>query len=556
MLALAALAISRIFRRPALSHALWLIVLLKLITPPLWNVALPLIPPEKTHKAPLPPTELSMPPAEVLPPIEMVDANESESERWAVPTLQPSTITDAAYEHADAGGSGTLARHAQHGHASTPVHATRIAMSQCFLISWIAGSILCIFIVTVRLRRFTRLLNFAHPADAHTQMQARALSSRVGMKSSPRVWFVPGPLCPMLWAFGSKAKLLIPAGLWERLEESQRSTLLLHELAHYRRGDHWIRALELLITILFWWNPIAWWARHELREAEEQCCDAWVIWTLPKAARDYAIALMEAIDFVSTTRLAVPVLASPMGEFHDLKRRLLMIKQHAPRALGWRGFSLLCVLAATLLPLSATLAQQATAPPPGPAGLPPTGPEPELPVVPVQTTAAPIAGDFTIGIAPATNDNDPNAAAQGEAQALMEELKKTSDEIAKLTVRLRAAQERLAQIQRTTNVANPFQIAPAPPTAEAVPGAIPVPRGRPRTNGYGPGMGGYPAPGERNATVQNNNVDQERRLRAVEQKLDRLIEELHAAREQRKDQPDQPDQPAPRRGGYGGLQAR
>src|SRR6267143_7109639 len=67
MLALAALAVSRTFRRPALSHALWLIVLLKLITPPLWNVAVPLMPAEKAHKAPLPPTELSMPPAEAEP---------------------------------------------------------------------------------------------------------------------------------------------------------------------------------------------------------------------------------------------------------------------------------------------------------------------------------------------------------------------------------------------------------------------------------------------------------------------------------------------------------
>src|SRR5688572_10199920 len=44
ILALAALAISRTFRRPALAHALWLLVLLKLITPPLFNIPLPIIP--------------------------------------------------------------------------------------------------------------------------------------------------------------------------------------------------------------------------------------------------------------------------------------------------------------------------------------------------------------------------------------------------------------------------------------------------------------------------------------------------------------------------------
>src|SRR5258706_9268779 len=203
-----------------------------------------------------------------------------------------------------------------------------------------------------------------------------SFTSRLGYSKCRLVGFVPGLVGRMPWAFGGRARLLIPAGLWDRLDDGQRSTLLLHELAHYRRGDHWIRALELLITILFWWNPIAWWARHELREAEEQCCDAWVVTTLPRAARDYAIALMEAIDFVSTTRCAVPVLASPMGEFHDLKRRLLMIKQNnAPRALGWTGFSIICGLALILLPLSATLAQER----PQPAGLPPVGPAGEAP---------------------------------------------------------------------------------------------------------------------------------------------------------------------------------
>src|SRR6267142_6334783 len=88
MLALAALAVSRTFRRPALSHAMWLIVLLKLITPPLWNVAVPLMPAEKAHKAPLPPTELSMPPAEEVEPVQVASAQADPTERWAMPILQ------------------------------------------------------------------------------------------------------------------------------------------------------------------------------------------------------------------------------------------------------------------------------------------------------------------------------------------------------------------------------------------------------------------------------------------------------------------------------------
>jgi bla regulator protein blaR1 len=79
----------------------------------------------------------------------------------------------------------------------------------------------------------------------------------------------------------------VPRRLWDRLDPDQRQTLLLHELAHLRRRDHWVRCLELGVTILYRWHPSAWWARVTLREAEEQCCDAWVVWAMPGAVRTY-----------------------------------------------------------------------------------------------------------------------------------------------------------------------------------------------------------------------------------------------------------------------------
>src|SRR5262245_33445156 len=50
VLALPAVLVSRSRRRPALAHALWLLVLLKLVTPPLFNVNLPWLPAEPEAK--------------------------------------------------------------------------------------------------------------------------------------------------------------------------------------------------------------------------------------------------------------------------------------------------------------------------------------------------------------------------------------------------------------------------------------------------------------------------------------------------------------------------
>ena len=85
--------------------------------------------------------------------------------------------------------------------------------------------------------------------------------------------------------------------LLERLDDDQLAALLAHELAHVRRGDHWVRRLEFIVLGLFWWYPLAWWARTRLQAAEEECCDAWVVEALP--ARAYASAIVATVDFLA-----------------------------------------------------------------------------------------------------------------------------------------------------------------------------------------------------------------------------------------------------------------
>src|SRR5262249_54232637 len=160
---------------------------------------------------------------------------------------------------------------------------------------------------------FQRLLRRAPPAPAAVQGQARCLAQRLGLAWCPEVRLLPGSLAPMLWAMGGSPRLYVPAKLWDRLDDDQRDTLLAHELAHFRRGDHWVRWLELVVTGLFWWYPVVWWARCALREAEEQCCDAWVVWALPGAGRAYATALVETVDFLSVSRSVLPAAASGIG---------------------------------------------------------------------------------------------------------------------------------------------------------------------------------------------------------------------------------------------------
>jgi beta-lactamase regulating signal transducer with metallopeptidase domain len=325
--------------RPALRHGLWLLVLLKLVTPPLWKVPVAWV-------------GVGAPGATVVA-FETTTPNErgrfspqEEAGLESEPDPEPPTaLVEAPVGVVDPG---------EHP-AGTP-------FSWAWLLAiWGSGSVLTFGVAAWRIQRFQRFLRLAEPASEATRREVETLAEQFGLGRIPEVWRVPGPVSPMLWALGCRPCLIVPMRLWDRLDGPQRATLLAHELAHLKRRDHWVRCLELLVTGLYWWLPVVWIARYALREAEEQCCDAWVVWAFPDAIRTYADALLETLDFLSGTSPAatVAVAASGIGPVHHWKRRMTMIMQGTtPRALTWSGLLAVLGLSATLLPLSPTWAQR------------------------------------------------------------------------------------------------------------------------------------------------------------------------------------------------------
>jgi len=343
VLALAAAVAGCYRRRPALAHSLWLLVLLKLVTPPLvslpvaWPAALamrgkqvpvPTAQPQRVAEMPPSgsgPSEASPSDVAVVPPLSLLAEPTLEPRPGPVTGLVPPTMTSSWRVRPWEGIAGL----------------------------WLAGTVLYAVVTTARLVRFGTLARQARRAPEELCAQVKQLAGQLGLASAPLVGLVAGRIAPLLWAAGGAPRLLLPEELWARLDCDQRDALLLHELAHLRRRDHWVRLLELVVTSLYWWHPIVWWARGRLRQAEEECCDAWVVHARPRSARSYAIALVETLDFLSESRGPVPVAASGLGHFSSLKRRLAMILDATtPPALSRLARLAIVGLAVLLLPLA------------------------------------------------------------------------------------------------------------------------------------------------------------------------------------------------------------
>ncbi len=341
VLAAVAALVGRFGRRPALSHALWLLVLVKLVTPALVDVPVPW--PQESV-----PVSVAEPALEAQPEIVFL----AEEPAVAAPgEVEPAEALVALPPEAVA-------------ETPTPPTATRSIPSwldwrQPLLALWFGGTFVWLLLAARRAWGFARCLRFASPAPASLRNEVAHLARRLELPEPPEVLLLPGRISPMVWGVGRAPRLLLPAELLARLDDGSRQTLLAHELAHLRRRDQRVRLFELLVTALFWWHPVVWLARRELREAEEQCCDAWVLWALPRHAKTYALALVETVEFLSEARPALPPAASGVGHVHDLRRRVTMIMQGTtPRTLSWGGLLALLGAGAFLLPVMPTWAQQ------------------------------------------------------------------------------------------------------------------------------------------------------------------------------------------------------
>jgi beta-lactamase regulating signal transducer with metallopeptidase domain len=177
-----------------------------------------------------------------------------------------------------------------------------------------------------RIRRLQRELVQSELGSPELNDRIRELALRLGLKHAPEVRVVRGHLSPMIWCPGwssRQAKLLFPVALQDRLSPVQLDSILLHELAHLRRGDFGVRWLELLAVAFYWWFPLLSWIRRELRQHEEACCDEWVI-SLTHDPRSYADALVETLVFLEGST-PVPHLATGVKPIHNLQRRIRMI---------------------------------------------------------------------------------------------------------------------------------------------------------------------------------------------------------------------------------------
>jgi beta-lactamase regulating signal transducer with metallopeptidase domain len=212
---------------------------------------------------------------------------------------------------------------------------------------FLAATCVVIGVQVVRLVKLWRLLKRARPAPNDFLTVVEELAAMIGVRA-PQVRLSADISSPLVCAFG-RPVLVWPASRLASLRDTALRAVILHELAHLARRDHLVGWLELVAGCLWWWNPLFWYVRHQLRETAELACDAWVMALIPEGRRDYARALVDLAELDSRRYGAAPVLGVAEGSKNLFERRLVMIMgtrvRHRMGIYGILGTGLLALAA-------------------------------------------------------------------------------------------------------------------------------------------------------------------------------------------------------------------
>lgn len=221
---------------------------------------------------------------------------------------------------------------------------------------WAGGTAFCLLRILIACLAIFKLRRGTSPLSDN---EAKDIADQLGVRGPIEVLAIPAGEMPS--SFGHSVFLPLDAVQWTG---QRRRAVLLHEVAHVRRGDTRIQILARMAWSVYWWNPLAWVAWRALVDERERAVDD-VVLEAGMGAADYAGYLMDLARSVRPAARMAPVLVA-MATQSKLETRIMAILDSTRDRRVPGRLVALGVMAATLAiiaPVAALRAQEAAATP-------------------------------------------------------------------------------------------------------------------------------------------------------------------------------------------------
>ena len=355
VLILILLALTLLLRRRAKAvflYALWMLLLVKLVLPV--GLALPSSPtywarqhlPEITlFETPLtssdraisnPPTVSTNTPVPLPPAV---------APRPAVTRTKQVTTLDTTASQPPVNSSANVT----HAQSETPISWQAFAM-----LAWLTTVCVMMGLLVQRAFFVNSLIRQSRPADETLLLQLKRCATDMNMRHRVDLKLSPNATSPSVCGL-LRPVILIPDNLTGDLNPGQTKAVLIHELAHIKRGDLWVNLVQALLQILYFYNPLLWVANSIIRRIREQAVDEMVLVVMNDHAKDYPDTLLTVSKLVwSKPMLSLRLIGVVESKYALSGRINHILSRPFPKSakLGLAGFAAILISATVLLPMA------------------------------------------------------------------------------------------------------------------------------------------------------------------------------------------------------------
>ncbi|QDT50515.1 Methicillin resistance mecR1 protein [Symmachiella dynata] len=332
--------------RPHLAHVLWVVVLLKCITPPLWSspggIFCWLQPAAVTRTAEKNPGPV---PAGGMKSVSAAAIRNAWGNR---PAPQRVPMQDTKIEATAEFAEVIVESERRQGFEGSFISETLITI-------WLIGSISALAIAGIRWAWcWSKIQRMGTYRVESLESVVSALSKRLKLKRRVRLVVTRSPIGPAVIAW-FRPVILLPEILVHAKTSQELEPVLAHELVHIRRGDLRISLLQLLASALWWFHPLVHWAGRLAVRESEHCCDEEVIAELNFTPEDYARSLIDVLELKQKLK-PVPVFPGvrPL-EITSKRLERIMNQGRFHKRTPWYCWLVMAAVAATVLPGAAMI---------------------------------------------------------------------------------------------------------------------------------------------------------------------------------------------------------
>jgi len=218
---------------------------------------------------------------------------------------------------------------------------------------WVLGMLVLSVLVVRRFYYVRRLISNSRPANERSLELLDECRRRIGISRDIELRLTADKLSPAVCGL-FKPVILVPAALLKKLSQDKLKAVLIHELAHVKRGDAWVNLLQTLLQIVYFYNPLVWIANAMVRRAREQAVDEMVLVTLSQETKNYSNMLIDIAEMAFWRPNFGLSIIGVVESKKALERRINhMLTRPVPKnsKLGCLGLIAIVVFGAVLLPM-------------------------------------------------------------------------------------------------------------------------------------------------------------------------------------------------------------